>query len=174
MTQLQFPAPAPATLPIRGSAKSYAVARIFCVGRNYADHAAEFGNQVDRDAPFYFTKCPVHMARSGATVPYPPATANYHHEMEFAVALGTPVFRVAEDAAMAAVFGYATALDMTRRDLQARAKEARKPWDISKDFEKGAILGAITPATEFGKPGPQALQDVFRKNLETVLKTLGE
>ncbi|MDH5530858.1 MAG: fumarylacetoacetate hydrolase family protein [Paracoccaceae bacterium] len=157
MTKLQFPAPPPVTLPIRDSDKAYAVARIFCVGRNYADHAAEFGNQVDRDMPFYFTKCPVHMTRSGARIPYPLATENYHHEMEFAVAIGTPAFRVSEDRAMETVFGYAASLDMTRRDLQAKAKEARKPWDISKDFEHGAIVGAITPAADFGKPGPQAI-----------------
>jgi fumarylpyruvate hydrolase len=157
MTNLQFPTPPAAILPIRGSDRSYAVSRIFCVGRNYADHAAELGNQIDRDMPFYFTKCPVHMTLSGASIPYPPGTTNYHHEMEFVVALSAPVFRVAEENAMAAVFGYAAGLDMTRRDLQAKAKEARKPWDYSKDFEHGAIIGPISPAAEFGKPGPQAI-----------------
>ncbi|MCB2135086.1 MAG: fumarylacetoacetate hydrolase family protein [Rhodobacteraceae bacterium] len=157
MTKFQFPAPPPATLPVRDSDRAYAVTRIFCVGRNYADHAAEFGNQVDRDAPFYFTKTTAHLTGSGATIPYPPGTANYHHEMEFVVALGAPAFRVSEDAAWDAVFGYAAGLDMTRRDLQAKAKEARKPWDYSKDFEHGAVIGAITPATAFGRPGPQAI-----------------
>lgn len=156
MTQLLFPAPAPVTLPVEGGGL-YPVARIFCVGRNYADHAREMGHEPDREAPFYFTKTARHLAQSGLTLPYPPGTADFHHEMELAVALGAPAFRIPANQAMAKVFGYACALDMTRRDLQAAAKDKRRPWDTGKDFEGSAILAPLTPAARLGTPGPQAI-----------------
>jgi fumarylpyruvate hydrolase len=119
------------------------VARIFCVGRNYAEHAAEMGGQVDRSAPFYFTKSPHHLTQSGEVVPYPPGTADYHHEVELVVAIGRPAFRVPREAALGVVMGYAVGLDMTRRDLQAVSKEKRQPWDTGKDVEGSAIVGAL-------------------------------
>lgn len=157
MTDL-FPAPDLPRLPIVGSQDVYPVARVFCVGRNYAAHAAEMGNEVDREAPFYFTKSAFSVATSGATVPYPPGTADYHHEMEFVIALGAPAFRVAAADALDAVFGYGCGLDMTRRDLQAAAKGKRRPWDLGKDVEGSAVLGALTPAADFGAIGPQAIR----------------
>lgn len=157
MTMLVFPTPAPVTVPLRGEDASFPVTRIFCVGRNYADHAKEMGAEVDREAPFYFTKAPAHLILSGATVPYPPGTADFHHEMEFVVALGAPAFQVPQERALDAVFGYAAGLDMTRRDLQAAAKDKRRPWDTSKDFENAAVIGPITRAGDFGQPGPQSL-----------------
>ena len=128
MTDILFPPPAPVLVPLRDGAGFYPVIRIFCVGRNYADHAKEMGGEVDREAPFYFTKSPAHLTLSGATTPYPPGTEDFHHEMEFAFAIGAEGFRVAAARAVDLVFGYAAGLDMTRRDLQRAAKEKRRPW----------------------------------------------
>ena len=115
------------------------------------------GGEVDREAPFYFTKSALALTASGATVPYPPGTVDFHHEMEFVIALGAPAFRVSKDEAPGVVFGYACGLDMTRRDLQAAAKDKRRPWDTGKDFEHSAVLGPITRAEDFGAVGPQAI-----------------
>lgn len=144
MTTLFPPRPQP-TLPISGQAELYPVSRIFCVGRNYAAHAAEMGGEVDREAPFYFTKSAHHLAPSGATVPYAPGTSDLHHEVELVVALGKAAFRVSVQQAPACVYGYAVGLDMTRRDLQGAAKDKRRPWDTGKDFEGSAIIGPVTP-----------------------------
>jgi fumarylpyruvate hydrolase len=144
-------------VPVKGEAEGYPVRRIFCVGRNYAAHAAEMGNEVDREAPFYFTKSPAHLVLSGAEQPYPPGTEDYHHEMEFVIVIGAPVFRCSPEAALDAVYGYAAGLDMTRRDRQNEAKDKRRPWDISKDFEDAAVIGEITKAAEFGSVSDQKI-----------------
>ena len=157
MTKLLFSAPEPVTIRLRDEDAAFPVNRIFCVGRNYADHAKEMGHEVDREAPFYFTKSPAHLIHSGVTVPYPPGTADFHHEMEFVVALGASGFRVAKAEAMGLVLGYAAGLDMTRRDLQGAAKDKRRPWDTGKDFENAAVIGPISRAADFGAPGPQAI-----------------
>ncbi|SEL94004.1 fumarylpyruvate hydrolase [Roseovarius azorensis] len=158
MTETLFNLPAAPLLPVEGVADGYPVGRVFCVGRNYAAHAAEMGNEVDREAPFYFTKSAHHICLGGATIPYPLGTQDCHHEMEFVVALGAPAFRVREAEAMAAVYGYACGIDLTRRDLQATAKDKRRPWDLGKDFEHSAVIGAITPKAEFGEIGHQAIR----------------
>src|SRR5262245_15590039 len=134
-----FPPEAPPAARIAGDARLYPVRRIFCVGRNYAEHAKEMGFEADRDAPFYFTKPANALTPSYATIPYPPGTADYHYEMELVVALGAPAFRIAEADALGAVFGYACGLDMTRRDLQAKARAKSRPWDTAKAFEQAAI-----------------------------------
>ncbi|WP_347311200.1 fumarylacetoacetate hydrolase family protein [Defluviimonas sp. SAOS-178_SWC] len=157
MTDILFPLPAPVLVPMRDGSGFFPVTRIFCVGRNYADHAKEMGAEADREAPFYFTKSPAHLTLTGATIPYAPGTADFHHEMEFVVAIGADGFRVSAEKAMDLVFGYGAGLDMTRRDLQAAAKDKRRPWDTSKDFEYGAILAPLSRAAEFGVPGPQAI-----------------
>jgi len=145
------PPPTPA-VPIRGSAKRFPIRRIFCVGRNYEAHAKEMGTVADREAPFYFIKASVHATPSGATIPYPPGTSNYHHEVELVVAIGKGGFRIPEAQALDHVFGYACGLDMTRRDLQAAAKDKKLPWDTGKNIEHGAVLGEIVPASEAGHP----------------------
>lgn len=145
-----FPTPAPFVIPVRGNDAGFPVNRIFCVGRNYAAHAAEMGNEVDREAPFYFTKSPQALCLTGQTIPYPPGTKDCHYEMEFVVAIGAPAFRVDSNTAMQAVFGYACGIDLTRRDLQGAAKEKRRPWDLGKDFENAALIAPITPAGDFG------------------------
>lgn len=147
---LLFDLPAAPPVPVLGSEARYPVRRIFCVGRNYAAHALELGNAVDREAPIWFNKAPAALCLSGETIAYPPGTENCHYEMEFVVAIGAPAFRVAPEEALAAVFGYACGLDMTRRDLQNAAKAKGYPWDTGKDFENGAVIGAITPAADFG------------------------
>jgi len=149
MTDYVFPPPVAVSVPVVGGG-SYAVGRIFCVGRNYAAHAAEMGNSVDGDAPFYFTKSATALSQDGVTMTYPPGTADLHHEVELVVALGAELFRATREQARAAVWGYATGLDMTRRDLQAVAKEGRKPWDTAKDFMQSAIVGPLTRVDDAG------------------------
>ncbi len=155
MTATLFPARPIPVLPVRGGGPGFPVARIFCVGRNYADHAAEMGAEVDREAPFYFTKSCHAVLPAGADMPYPPGTSDLHHEVELVAALGGPVGRTDR---LSAVWGYAVGLDMTRRDLQAVAKEKRRPWDTAKDFEGAAIFGALRAASDWGVPGEQVMR----------------
>lgn len=141
-----FEAPPIVTLPISGSDLQFPVRRVFCVGRNYVAHATEMGGEVDREAPWYFNKSAHAVALSGQTLPYALETANYHHEMELVVALGQGAFRATPQAALDAVYGYACGLDMTRRDLQQVGKDHRRPWDLGKDIENGAVIAPITQA----------------------------
>jgi len=134
MTEYLFPPLPQPGLPVAGTTALYPVRRIFCVGRNYVAHATEMGGTVDREAPWFFLKAAMHLAPSGTVMPYPPGTADFHHELELVVALG----------ADGQPFAYAIGLDMTRRDLQAQSKELRRPWDTSKDFEGGAVIGALS------------------------------
>src|SRR5437763_1752202 len=152
MSEFVFAPPPQAAAPVRGQAKRFPINRIFCVGRNYAAHAREMGSAVNREAPFYFMKASAHYAPSGATLPYPPGTSNYHHEVECVAAIGKAGFRIPERQALDHVFGYACGLDMTRRDLQAAAKEKQLPWEIGKNVEHSAVLGDIAAASEIGHP----------------------
>lgn len=152
MSEFVFPPPLPVAASIRGRRERFPIRRIFCVGRNYEAHAREMGGVVDREAPFYFTKSSIHYAPSGSTINYPSGTTNYHYEMELVVAIGKAGFRIDQAKTHDHVFGYACGLDMTRRDLQAAAKEKQRPWDIAKDVEQSAVLGEIAPAAEIGHP----------------------
>ncbi|MEJ6396415.1 fumarylacetoacetate hydrolase family protein [Yoonia sp. 208BN28-4] len=143
-----FPPQAPSSVPVKGESAQFPVNRVFCVGRNYAAHAAEMGGEVDREAPWYFMKSATAVCASGQTVPYPPGTSNFHYEMELAVALGGDAFEISTDDAMAVVYGYACALDMTRRDRQQDGKDNRRPWDLGKDIENGAVIAPITKAAD--------------------------
>ena len=165
MQKLLFPAPPVVTAQVRGRSEQVPVVRIFCVGRNYEAHAKEMGVAVDREAPFYFTKSPVHLVPSGSTVAYPPGTNNYHYEVELVAVVGKPAFRVAPDKALDYVFGYACGLDMTRRDLQFAARELKRPWDLGKDVEESAVLSEIALADEIGHPKSGRLE--LRVNGET-------
>lgn len=152
MTQYVFaPAPVP-SLAVRGVDARYPVNRIFCVGRNYHAHAVEMGRPVDKATmkPFYFNKASSTLVDSGATVPYPAGTKNYHFEMELVVAIGAAGFRVSEADAERMIYGYAAGLDMTRRDLQLVAREQGRPWDLGKDFEKSAVCTEIVPIGQLG------------------------
>ncbi|MEO1638118.1 MAG: fumarylacetoacetate hydrolase family protein [Pseudomonadota bacterium] len=148
MTKLLFPPRATPVLPI--GAGGFPLARVFCVGRNYAAHAAEMGHEVDREAPFYFTKSAHAYLPSGQDMPYPPRTADLHHEMELTVAIGETAKDIPVADAMQVIVGYGCGLDMTRRDLQAAAKEKRRPWDTGKDFDNAAIMAPLTPVAEVG------------------------
>ena len=152
-----FDLPAIPGIPVRGEGATYPVGRIFCVGRNYAAHAAEMGVEVDREAPFYFTKTPSAAVLSGAEIPYPPGTGNFHHEMELALAIGAPLFRADRDQARGAVYAYGCALDMTRRDLQLAERAKQRPWDLGKDFENSAVFAPLTRA---GDMAPIASQRI--------------
>ena len=145
------PAPVPA-LPIQGETKLYPVSRIFCVGRNYEDHAKEMGHVVDREKPFYFSKSATTLRQNGAVIGYPPGTTNYHFEVELVVALGAPAFRTTKEKALEAVYGYACGLDMTRRDLQISERAKQRPWTLGKDVEASAPCSAIVPASKIGHP----------------------
>lgn len=151
MTRTLFKTPDFPTVPVTGESAEYAVVRIFCVGRNYEAHAAEMGTTVDREAPWYFTKSAISaVTPSGATLPYPPGTDNFHFEMELVVALGAPVFKADLGTAERAIYGYGCGLDMTRRDRQQDGKDNRRPWDLGKDVEGSAVLGALTLAMQAG------------------------
>lgn len=128
----------------------FPVRRVFCVGRNYAEHAREMGKDPDRDPPFYFTKWAETVVPSGTTVAYPPSTANYHYEAELVVAIAKGGRNISTDQALDHVYGYATGLDMTRRDLQLKAREQGRPWDSGKNFEQASPLGIIHPVSEVG------------------------
>ncbi|WP_238365107.1 fumarylacetoacetate hydrolase family protein [Mesobacterium pallidum] len=157
MTDTLFPPPVVQTIPVNGEAAAYPVARIFCVGRNYAAHAAEMGAEVDREAPFYFTKNPAAVLPTGSTLPYPPGTSDLHHEMELVLVIGHPVFRASKAEAAKAIYAYGCGLDMTRRDLQNTAKDKRRPWDLGKDFEGAAVFAPLTRAADFGPVADQRI-----------------
>ena len=137
------PAPQP-SLPIKGTDRLFPIHRIYCVGRNYAEHAREMGGDT-KDPPFFFQKNPDNIVLDGR-FPYPPETANVHHELELVVALKSGGVNIKAADAMSHVFGYAVGIDMTRRDLQDVAKKLARPWEVAKAFEHSAPITAIVPA----------------------------
>lgn len=145
---LTFPS-APPVLARTTTGEDFPVRRLFCIGQNYAAHAAEMGASPDRKPPFFFTAWAETVVPDGAVIAYPPMTANYHHEVELVVAIGAPGRDVDATDALSLVYGYAVGLDMTRRDLQAAAKEAGRPWDTAKNVEASKPLGPIHPAAGF-------------------------
>jgi len=155
MSGFVFAPPAPVGLAIAGTTDRFPVRRIFCVGRNYAEHAREMGHDPQAEPPFFFTKPADAVVAGGSTIPYPPATADLHHEAELVVALGRGGFMVSEDEAGALIWGHAAGNDLTRRDVQAQAKAARRPWDMSKGFDRSAVIGTL-------RPGPVQADAVIR------------
>jgi fumarylpyruvate hydrolase len=150
----------PPALPIVGSADTFPVRRIFCVGRNYVEHQKEMGGD-GREQPFFFLKSEFSLVPSaeGATtdVHYPAKTTNYHYETEMVVAIGTGGRRIAAKDATRHIWGYAVGLDMTRRDLQQVGKDKGRPWDFGKNFDESAPCGALTPAAKAGHPSTGAI-----------------
>ena len=134
------------TAEVAGTDARFPVHRIYCVGRNYAKHAREMGMDPDREPPFFFAKPADALVPNGTPVPYPPRTANLHHEIELVVAIGTGGRDIPLDNALAYVYGYAVGNDLTRRDLQFAAREQGRPWDIAKGFDCSAPVSAIRPA----------------------------
>lgn len=146
MPDYVIPPPAIAALPIKGSNAMFPIRRIFCVGRNYAEHAIEMGSDPTREPPFYFAKPADAVVIDGADMPYPPVTKSLHHEMELVVAIGTGGADIAVADALNHVWGYCAGLDMTRRDIQNEAKKTGRPWDMGKGFDHSAPMGALVPA----------------------------
>ena len=140
-----------------GTDERFPVHRIYCVGRNYAKHAREMGMDPDREPPFFFAKPADALVANGTPVPYPPRTANLHHELELVVAIGTGGRDIPLANALAHVYGYAVGLDLTRRDLQAAARDQGRPWDVAKGFDHSAPVSAIRPAAEMGHPEQGAI-----------------
>lgn len=157
MTTYVFPPRPQPAIPVVGTQAQYPVGRVFCVGRNYAAHAAEMGLEVDRETPFYFTKSCHATTLSGAVTPYPPGTDNFHFEMELAIAIAAPAFQIETNRAMQVVFGYGCALDMTRRDLQLSERKKQRPWDLGKDVENAAVFGPLTPVNNRFQIGAQRI-----------------
>jgi len=149
--------PVVTTVPVQDTDAEFPVARIFCVGRNYADHAIEMGHDPDREPPFFFMKPGDAVVLTGSTLPFPSVTNDLHHEIELVVALGQGGVDIAADDALSHVYGYAVGLDMTRRDLQAQAKKAGRPWDMAKGFDRSAPMSPIRPASEIGHPEKGAI-----------------
>ena len=140
------------SIPVAGESGRFPVRRIYCVGRNYAAHTREMGGDPTREDPFFFMKPADAIVMHGATLPYPQATKNLHHEIELVVALKGGGANVPADRVMDLVYGYATGLDMTRRDLQNAAKAGGKPWDMGKGFDHSAPIGTLVPASALPDP----------------------
>ncbi len=151
MNESVIPASEPVTLKVQGTDKVFPVRRIHCVGRNYADHIREMGND-ERDPPFFFQKPTDAILPSGEAFPYPPLSSDVHHEIELVVAIGKSGSNIEQAAALDHVFGYGVGIDMTRRDLQAQQKEMRRPWEIGKAFDHAAPCSALNPASDIGHP----------------------
>ena len=135
--------PRPA-LPVVGTDKLFAVRRIYCVGRNYLDHIKEMGND-ERENPFFFQKPSDAIVPKGGKVPYPPLTKNFHHEVEYVLAIGKEAFEVTPEAADQYVYGVAVGIDLTRRDLQFEARDAKRPWEVGKAFDHAAPCSVLKP-----------------------------
>jgi len=144
--------PPAASLPIIDSTQRFPVGRIFCVGRNYADHAREMGHDPNREPPFFFMKPPSAVLADGRDMPYPPHSSDLHHEVEMIVAIGVGGSDIPVDKALAHALGYGVGLDMTCRDVQNVAKKLSRPWETSKAFDHSAPCSALRLATALGHP----------------------
>ncbi len=152
-----LPLPVPVLVPVKGEAAAFPVRRIYCVGRNYADHAREMGGDPNREPPFFFGKPRDAAVPGGGDIAYPPATSDLHHEVELVVALGRGGRDIPVEAALDCVYGYAVGIDLTRRDLQAQAKSKGQPWETAKGFDRSAPVSPIVPAARIGHPSAGAI-----------------
>jgi fumarylpyruvate hydrolase len=147
----------PPSLGVVGSLSRFPVRRIYCVGRNYAEHAREMGHDPNREPPFFFMKPATSIVHNGATIDYPVGTSDVHHKIELVVAIAKAASNVPVEHALEHVFGYAVGLDMTRRDLQGEAKKMGRPWEMGKAFDDSAPCTDIRAATEIGHPSSGAI-----------------
>jgi len=147
MTEFAIPRPATPSVAVAGTDSRFPVHRIYCIGLNYADHVREFGRDPDQSPPVFFMKPADAVVGNGAPVPYPPATSDFHYEIELVVAIGRSGREISAERALEHVFGYAAGNDLTRRDLQRAAKGRGEPWDTAKGFDHSAPVAAIRPAT---------------------------
>ena len=152
MVEVVVPVPQVSYVPVAGAAGQYPVRRIYCVGRNYAEHAREMGKDPARELPFFFLKPPEAIVINGSPVPYPPRTNNFHYEIELVAAIGKAGFQIKQESALEHVFGYAVGNDYTRRDLQLAARDKGRPWDTGKAFDRSAAIGAIHTVASIGHP----------------------
>jgi len=157
MPEFVIETPPVVALPVVGSGALFPVRRVYCIGRNYAAHAVEMGHDPDREPPFFFQKNPDNLDSSGR-FPYPAQSSDVQHEVEMLVALKSGGTDISPDRALAHVYGYGVALDMTRRDLQGQQKKAGRPWEIGKAFEHSAPVGALFAASQIGHPDHGAIQ----------------
>ena len=135
-------------VPVAGRDEVFPVRRVYCVGRNYAAHAREMGFDPDREPPFFFMKPADAIVVGNSRIPYPPATENYHYECELVAAIGEGGTDIPVESALDHVYGYAVGLDMTRRDVQIKAREMGRPWDMGKGFDQSAPIATIHPAAD--------------------------
>lgn len=147
-----FPAPDPPRVAVAGTSEFFPVRRIYCVGRNYADHAREMGANPEREPPFFFAKPADAIVASGATIAYPLATRNLHHEIELVVAVGREGKNLEQSSALECVYGYSVGIDLTRRDLQLAARENGRPWEAGKSFDQSAPIAPLRRSAEIGHP----------------------
>ncbi|MBD8565399.1 fumarylacetoacetate hydrolase family protein [Oxalobacteraceae sp. CFBP 8763] len=152
MTEFVITAPETASVAVAGSSARFPVRRVFCVGRNYAAHAREMGSDPNREPPFFFTKPADAVVPASGAVPYPPSTNDMHHEIELVVALKAGGKDIDAAQALDLVWGYGVGLDLTRRDLQAVAKDAGRPWDMAKGFDASAPCSPLHPVSDVGHP----------------------
>ncbi|TCU12908.1 fumarylacetoacetate hydrolase family protein [Rhizobium sullae] len=147
-----IPLPQPVLLPIEGSNELFPVRRVYCVGRNYADHAIEMGHDPSREPPFFFQKNADNLLPPGKPFPYPPLSNDVHYEAECVITLKSGGAIIPLEKALDCIYGYAVGIDFTRRDLQAEAKKLGRPWEAAKAFEYSAPVSAIVPASRLGHP----------------------
>ena len=152
MTEYVFAPPSQPAVKVAGESRLFPVRRIFCVGRNYADHAREMGADPTRELPFFFCKPADAIVADGSTIPYPLETKDLQHEIELVAAIGEGGSNIAREDALAHVFGYGVGIDLTRRDLQQDAKDKRRPWDWGKGFDQSAPISALHKVSEVGHP----------------------
>lgn len=169
MTHYVIDKPPRIAAPIKNTDALFPVRRIYCIGRNYADHAIEMGHDPDREPPFFFQKNPDNLDFSG-TFTYPEKSHDVHYEMELVIAIGKGGKDISLASAVNHVYGYALGLDMTRRDLQGEMKKMGRPWEIGKAFEKSAPMAPIIPASDLGHP----VQGLIDLKVNGVLKQKGD
>ena len=145
------------SLPVEGSDGRFPVGRIYCVGRNYAEHAREMGHDPDREPPFFFMKAANSIVQNGSTIAYPVGTKDVHHEIEMVVAIGKGGRNIPVEKALEHVWGYGVGLDMTRRDIQGEAKKMGRPWEMGKSFDESAPVTALRPVSATGHPSKGAI-----------------
>jgi fumarylpyruvate hydrolase len=145
------------SLAVEGTDARFPVGRIYCVGRNYAEHAREMGHDPDREPPFFFMKAANSIVPSGSTIGYPVGTKDVHHEIEMVVAIARGGRNIAVEKALEHVYGYAVGLDMTRRDIQGEAKKMGRPWEMGKSFDESAPISELKPAAKIGHPAKGAI-----------------
>ena len=151
-----FPPAPQVVLPVAGSDAVFPVRRVYCVGQNYAAHAVEMGGDA-REAPFFFSKPADALVPGGGDIAYPPMTGNLQHEVELVVALGKGGANIAVEQALGCVYGYAIGFDLTRRDLQALAKEKKQPWEMGKGLDQGGPISALLPVVKGAHPARGAI-----------------